>query len=134
MLTLRNAIAAITMAGAALCGGGKAVAEQKGTLSVSEVRAASALRSKSQRRADDVVTVVATTEVTTTERHDEARASGDDRAALNLLLSVAVHPDEKPTGDARTDQFVVQSIHFRPPTRAPPRGSVNWLAVQVDRA
>ncbi len=52
-LTFRNAIAAITMAVAALCGGGKAVAEQEGTLSVVEVRGNAALRPDARKRAGE---------------------------------------------------------------------------------
>lgn len=49
-LTFRNAIAAITMAVAALCGGGKALAEQKGTLSVVEVKGNAALRPDARKK------------------------------------------------------------------------------------
>jgi len=50
-LTFHNAIAAITIAVASLCGGGKAVAEQKGTLSIVEVRGDATLRPDARKRA-----------------------------------------------------------------------------------
>lgn len=50
-LTLRSAIAALTMAVASLCGGGKAIAEQqKGTLTVVESRSGAALRPDARKR------------------------------------------------------------------------------------
>ena len=134
MLTFRNAIAAITMAVAALCGGGKAAAEQKGTLSVSEVRAAPALRSKSHKRAEDIVTLVSTTEASASEQYEEARATDDDRAALNPILSIVRLPVAKPTTDPRTGQTVSETIRLRPPTRAPPKGAANRLADASGRA
>jgi len=52
-LTFRNAIAAITMAVAALCGGGKATAEQKGTLSIVEVKGGTALTPDARKKAGE---------------------------------------------------------------------------------
>jgi len=53
--TFRNAIAALTMAVAALCGGGKAAAEQKGTLSIVEVKANAALRPDARKKAGETL-------------------------------------------------------------------------------
>ncbi len=132
----RNAIAAITMAVAALCGGGKAAVEQKGTLSVSEVRAAPALRSKSHKRTDDIVAVVSTTEAgIANDQSDEARAAGDDRAAPVFLQTFASFLGAVPTQVLPVHQIVFETVSHRPLTRAPPhQGIANRLADALGRA
>jgi len=127
-LSFRNAIAAITMAVASLCGGGKAIAEQKGTLSVAEVRAVATTRADTRRRQTEIVAVVSETEIAATDRADDTRATASERAALHPLVSARIGSSGVTTRSLPTHQVSEIPNCIRPPTRAPPHGIANRLA------
>lgn len=110
-LTLRNALAAITMAVVALWGGGKAPVERAGSSIATAEHAAALLRS---------ATLSTKAEVTARVYVDEASAAGADRVALATTLSFECVCGDHDSAQLTSQQAVPFSLHTRPPPRAPP--------------
>lgn len=85
--TLRSLLAALTMAVAALCGGGKALASERGTASAVEIRAGTAIRADSRKRCTDAAIPAAAAMVEMQAVVAEAGRSGLDPDPVALLTT-----------------------------------------------
>jgi len=86
--TLRSLLAAITMAVVALCGGGKAIAGERGTASAVEIRSGTATRADTRKRCAEAVVAVAAIVEMRAESADAGRSGLDADPAIRSITEI----------------------------------------------